>query len=146
MSSNPIRNILFISRCHNTYQRQLNLDEMLIPSEMMLISQICRQPGITQREILKNLGIDKSRVSHLLKNLEEKGYVRREPSEADARSIAVYPMENARRIYPHIRDNHLKFLERVLAGLDANEVQELTRLTEMIRKNAEEAIQEKRKP
>ncbi len=146
MSSNPIRNMLYISRCHNTFQRQRCVERNLIPSEMMLISTVCRQPGLSQREILQNLGIDKSRASHLLKELEVKGYVQRITAEQDARSIVVFPTEKALEVYPRIHENHEGFLHQALAGLSEKEILELTRLTEIIRKNAGEAIRERRNP
>lgn len=59
------------------------------------LTTLFRQPGISQEEMARQLSVNKSSVARQLAILEEKGYVRREPSETDRRLLLVYPTDKA---------------------------------------------------
>jgi MarR family transcriptional regulator for hemolysin len=67
------------------------------------ISNICRNPGISQEQLSKLIYINKSNVTRQLAALEQLGYITRKPSPADKRSLLVYPTSKAQEVYPYIQ-------------------------------------------
>ena len=102
----------------------------------MLLSQVCRQPGLNQEELTAELCLDKTTVAHRLMKLEEQGYVRREAPAEDGRCRLVYPTEKALEVYPRIRAAFDSFTAAILQGFSEEEQAELERLTERLRANA----------
>ena len=85
MHSRALGNILRICRCCQMYRRQALRDTDLHPAQHLLISHICRRPGLAQEELIAELYLDKTTVAHHLAKLEEKGFIERRVAEDDAR-------------------------------------------------------------
>ncbi|MGI6174477.1 MAG: MarR family winged helix-turn-helix transcriptional regulator [Christensenellales bacterium] len=140
MFSRILGNLLFIGRCLNTFQRQVPVDTELIPSQNILISYICRYPGCTAEDLIREYGLHKSRVARLMTVLEEGGYVTRAVSEKDARCRLLYPTEKALSIHPQLEAQYEFYTDEILTGLSAEETEALQNLTERIRENAAKLI------
>ncbi len=136
MQSRTLGNILSIGRCCRLYRAGSLGDTELRPAQQMLLSHVCRRPGLAQEELIAALGLDKTTVAHRLMKLEEQGYIRREAPAEDARCRLVYPTEKALAVYPRIRAAFERFTEGILTGLSESEQAELERLTELLRRNA----------
>lgn len=67
------------------------------------ISNVCRNPGISQDQLAKLIYINKSNVARQLAALEQLGFVTREPSPTDKRVLLVYPTQKAIDLYPYIQ-------------------------------------------
>ena len=69
-------------------------------AEYDLINLVRQNPGITQKELSRILGVDKSTVARQAANLEKKGYIERTENPADGffseESIAKWPNINDR--------------------------------------------------
>ncbi len=141
MFSRILGNLLFIGRCLNTFQRQAPVDTELIPSQNILISYICRCPGCTAEDLIREYGLHKSRVARLMTVLEKGGYVTRSVSEKDARCRLLYPTEKALSIYPQLEAQYEFYTDEILTGLLAEETEALQNLTERIRENAAKLIE-----
>ena len=102
----------------------------------MLLSLVCRRPGLAQEELISDLRLDKTTVAHQLTKLEEEGYIRREIPAEDGRCRRIYPTEKAEAVYPQIHEALESFTEAILAGLSESEQAELGRLTDHLRRNA----------
>ena len=63
-----------------------------------VLTAIAQQPGITQKELAENLGIQPASVSELLMKLERKGLILREKDEHDRRSIRVRLTEDGQKL------------------------------------------------
>ena len=136
MQSRALGNILRIGRCCKLYRQRALRDTDLHPAQHLLISYVCRRPGLAQEELISALYLDKTTVAHQLMKLEEQGYIRREAPAEDGRCRRVYPTEKAEAVYPRIHRVFEDFTEGILAGLSAEEQAELERLTERMRQNA----------
>ena len=66
------------------------------------LTRIARQPGISQDELARQLYKDKSVVARHLANLQQLGFIRREPSPTDRRVQQIYPTEKTDAILPRI--------------------------------------------
>ena len=136
MHSRTLGNILSIGRCCKVYRARALEDTALRPAQQMLLSFVCRQPGLAQEELISALRLDKTTVAHQLMKLEEEGYIHREVPAEDGRCRRVYPTEKAGAIYPRIHEAFERFTAAILAGLSEGEQAELERLTERLRGNA----------
>lgn len=136
MHSRVLGNILRIGRCCKLYRKQALRDTDLQPAQHLLISHICRRPGLAQEELIAELYLDKTTVAHQLMKLEEQGYIRREAAAEDGRCRRIYPTEKAVEIYPRVHGVFEEFTAGILAGLSEEEQQGLERLTEILRRNA----------
>ena len=136
MHSRVLGNILRIGRCCQMYRRQALRDTDLQPAQHLLISHICRRPGLAQEELIAELYLDKTTVAHQLMKLEEQGYIRREAAAEDGRCRRIYPTEKAAEVYPRVHGVFEDFTAGILDGLSEEEQEELERLTEILRRNA----------
>jgi DNA-binding MarR family transcriptional regulator len=72
-------------------QAQLNRDSALSGSEYAVLVALSHTPGgvLRARELIAELGWDRSRLSHLIKRMEKRGLVGREECSDDARGAMV---------------------------------------------------------
>lgn len=136
MHSRALHNILRIERCFQIFRRQQLRDIDATPVQQLLISCICRHPGMSQDEYAENLCLDKTTVAHHLLKLEKSGYVDRQVSPADGRARRVYPTQAALEVYPRIHASYETFTSALLTGLTQEDQRELTRLSEILYQNA----------
>ena len=99
-----IRDMLEISRCGVQY-RSDNLAQYGLKSiHASYLTEIASNPGISQDKLARIICINKSNVARQVAVLEEDGFVRRVPSEADKRVMELYPTEKTREILPRINE------------------------------------------
>ena len=136
MQSRALGNVLRIGRCFLLYRRRALKDTALSPAQSLIISHVCRRPGLAQESLTGELCLDKTTVAHQLMKLEEQGYIRREASAEDGRCRRIYPTEKAVEVYPRVHRVFEDFTAGILEGLTEEEQAELERLTEILRRNA----------
>ncbi len=136
MKNRALGNILRISRCFRLYCRRALGDTELKPAQQLMLSHICRRPGMAQEELSTVLILDKTTVAHQLLKLEAQGYLRRSPSPEDGRCRRVYPTEQGEAVYPRIREAFALFSEGLLSGLNPEEGEQLEHLSEKLLSNA----------
>ena len=99
-----IRDMLEISRCGVQYRAD-NLAQYGLKSiHASYLTEICANPGISQDRLAQLICINKSNVARQVAVLEEDGFVRRVPSEADKRVMELYPTEKTLELLPGISD------------------------------------------
>ncbi len=100
----------------------------LTPALFALLNVIAAREGAIQQELGSALGIDRSTMVALIDQLESAGLARRRPSATDrrAREIAITP--KGRRLLQRARGLISQVEDEVLAGLTADERNELLTL------------------
>ena len=79
-------------------------------TECFLIVEIGRKPGICIKELAGLLKIDKSGVSRSVEELVKKGFVTREPSKTDRRSVVLQLTESGKAGFEKIeKDMYIEF-------------------------------------
>ena len=79
-------------------------------SECFLIVEIGRQPGICIKDLAQILKLDKSGVSRSVEELVKKGYILRQPSEKDRRSVVLTLTKSGEERYNKIEaDMYIEF-------------------------------------
>ena len=104
-----LRQIGIIERCAILYRNQAFKEIGLNGCSHSYIINVCKNPGITQDMIAKNIHVNKSNVTRNLALLEELGYIYRQESSTDKRSILVYPTYKALEILPKVFEILHKF-------------------------------------
>ena len=79
-------------------------------AECFLVVEIGRKPGICIKELAEILKIDKSGVSRSVEELVKKGFVTREPSKTDRRSVVLKLTESGKARFEKIeKDMYIEF-------------------------------------
>ena len=123
-----IRDMLEISRCGVQYRADYLAPLGLKSIHASYLTQICANPGISQDRLARLICINKSNVARQVAVLEEDGFVRRVPSEADKRVMELYPTEKTLEILPQINQMLLCWENCITHDLSEEEKELLTAL------------------
>lgn len=77
--------------------------------------------GLTPAALMRSAMVTSGAITQRLDRLEERGLVRRSPSDADRRSILVQLTDAGRTLVDGTLPDHVATEERLLAGLDAEQ-------------------------
>ena len=118
---------------------QLQRDAGLHLFEYLALSWLSMVPGRTLRmsELASLTGGSVSRLSNVIKRLESRGYVRREPDAQDGRYINASLTDAGWDTVVDAAPGHVEAVrELVLAPLDCAQVEALARMGEHLRRRA----------
>lgn len=79
----------------------------------------------TQAAMAERLGLDRTVVTHLIDDLEQRGMVERRPDPADRRARRVIPTPAGRAAHARVAEQLAQVERSVLAGLDIDEADRL---------------------
>jgi DNA-binding MarR family transcriptional regulator len=112
------------------------------PGQYFLLSEVYDQEGLTQDELSRRVGVDKSNTSRALARLEGYGLVERRVSDSNYKEKQVYLTPKARVVEPEFRAVQHGWNNILLAGFSEEEKQVLfSGLTRML-ENAQAHIQD----
>lgn len=114
-----------IGQCHHPY-----------------ILLICREPGIPQEKISREICVNKSNVTRQLTALEEKGLIVRKQDGSDRRVWRVYPTEQMQQLLPAVRQVMGDWNEYLLEELSQEERELLVQALEKVTERANAAARE----
>lgn len=112
--------------------RQLVRDAGLSAAEYALLVPLSEAPGrrLRARELGSTVGWDRSRVSHQLSRMEQRGFVAREPCPDDARGSVVRLTRAGRSAIEAAAPNHVATVRRLF--LDPLSDEELDTLAALL--------------
>ena len=116
-----LKQIGIIERCAIMYRNQAFKEIGLNGCSHSYIINVCKNPGITQEALAKVIHVNKSNVTRNLVMLEALGYIYREESKTDKRSMLVYPTDKAWEVLPKIREILYKFDTEVTMAFTEDE-------------------------
>lgn len=102
------------------------------PGEYDFIHVVRHNPGVTQAQVCKKLGIDKGAAARQAKRLETKGYLRREQSPSDGRSSLLYATDKAQTLKRSKVMVETSFYEWLLEPLSEEDSKEFARLLDIL--------------
>lgn len=105
-----------------------------LPTWLVLLSLKAHQQG-TQRELAEAAGIRGATLTHHLNAMEAAGLLTRRPDPANRRAHIVELTEAGEALFCRLRGAAAAFDRRLCAGLTADELGELERLLERLRRN-----------
>ena len=97
------------------------------------LSLCVQYPNITQSELARMMGIERSGLVAIVDELEGKGYLRRVPVPRDRRVQALVPSAAGRKAYAEAIAAVRTHEDRLLAGMSADEKETLLDLLRKIR-------------
>ncbi|MBB5808811.1 DNA-binding MarR family transcriptional regulator [Saccharothrix ecbatanensis] len=100
----------------------------LAPGQEMLLGELWRHDGLSQRELVDRLGVEQSTVAKTVRRLEAGGFVRREPDARDGRVSRVLLADRGRDVRDAVERLWRKVDEEFGAGLDRGERERLVAL------------------
>lgn len=132
------RKILAIARCDTQYRTEKMAPFGLKSCHTSYLMQICANPGITQDRLAQLIFINKSNVARQAAFLEEEGYIRREPSQADRRAMELYPTEKALALLPQVKTILTDWERCITEGVTQEEMEIVTRVLSRMKDKAAE--------
>ncbi|WP_127532013.1 MarR family winged helix-turn-helix transcriptional regulator [Paenibacillus kobensis] len=69
-------------------------------SQLGVLMMLWEEQGVTQKQIVRVLGIQPASITFLLKGLEEKGLITREQDKTDTRVNRIYLTERGKQLQP----------------------------------------------
>jgi len=91
--------------------------------------------GITQKELSEHLYIGKSTTAKAIKNLVDRGYIRKEKDVKDKRSDRLYLTEKGREISPRIQQGFIEVVNVAMKDLSDEEIETSIKLLNKILNN-----------
>jgi DNA-binding MarR family transcriptional regulator len=101
------------------------------PGQFGVLQVVAANPGLSQSELAKAIGVDRSTVVAVIDRLEEQDLVVRAPSPTDRRSHALQLSETGRRLVEELVPRVRRHEERIAASLSPRE---RSRLIELLRR------------
>ncbi len=93
-----------VTSLYTPYLKELNLTY----TQYIVMLVLWEKDGVTVGEICKKLMLDNGTVSPLLKKMRTLGYLEKEPSKDDERSVLIYLTEQGRALQEQAKDIPVK--------------------------------------
>ena len=132
-----MRQISVTYRCAMRYRERELEDTGLAGFQTPYLMALYRHEGQTQEELARYLNVNKSSVARQLAQLEEQGYIRREPDPDDRRSLLVYTTDKADALQERIRRVLRDWSAYLTADLTEEERETLSLLMSRVAERAE---------
>lgn len=121
------------------YTKELKIYN-ITSSEYPVIFKLSCGDGITQDEIVNDLGIDKGAVARIIKSLMAKELIEKNRDKVDKRCNRIFLTEKGRQAIVPIKKSIKKWNNIVTKNMSYEEEKELKRLLSMAIKNIKEEI------
>lgn len=135
-----MRQISITYRCAMRFRESELADTGLAGCQTPYLTALYRQPGISQEELARQLNVNKSSVARQLAILEDKGYIRREPSVTDKRILLVYPTDEALEVKERLFRCYHDWNSYLTQDFTEEEQEVLSRLMARIAARAEDYV------
>lgn len=113
----------------------------ITPDQWIVLSYIWEKDGQTISELVKNSNKDFANVTRIINKLVKLGYVIKEHSKEDGRSVIVYATKEARILEERLNDCWMKSVSISMKGLSKEEQDYLLLLLDRIKVNSLEFLE-----
>lgn len=124
----PFKSISVLYRRSHVWLNAACAELGLTAAQAVVILIVCDFGTLTQDEITKRLGLDKSVVAKTLAKLEGSGFMERSTNARDKRTYDIHPTERAWTVYPQVKEQVDACFERMTRGMGEGDRAELRRL------------------
>lgn len=124
------------SRCFTLYRNNQLENEGINGYQHLYIIKICKNPGISQEQLVREIYVNKSSVTRQLSLLENNGFIRREPCKEDRRQLLVYPTQKAYDIFPKVVKVRDQWNDMLLEDFSEKEKETVFKMMEKIMEKA----------
>lgn len=124
----PFKSISVLYRKSHIWLNVACADLGLTAAQAVVILIVCDFGMLTQDEVTKRLGLDKSVIAKTLAKLEEAGFMERSTSARDKRTYDIRPTARALGVYPRVREHVDECFARMTGAMSEEERAEFRRL------------------
>jgi DNA-binding MarR family transcriptional regulator len=127
-----------IVRTSRQLRQEAAAETGLSPSTTAALATISRSGPLTPSELAELERVKRPSMTRTLGCLEREGLIERTPDPADGRSFLVAVNDAGRERLARLRRRKSAYLARRLRGLDADELETLTRAAELLERMRED--------
>ncbi len=124
----PFKSISILYRKSHIWLNNSCAPHNLTAAQAVIILIVCDFQELTQDEITKRLGLDKSVIAKTVSKLEERGYMVRTANAKDKRTYDIRPTEKAWQAYPFVQEQIDVCFQRMTQNMTDSERIEFKRL------------------
>ncbi|HYD80685.1 MAG TPA: MarR family transcriptional regulator [Paucimonas sp.] len=107
----------------------------LTAMEARALNFVARNPDSSQADLVQHSGRDKAQITRVIKQLEERGLLRRTARPDDRRSLRLSLTDEGRTAQKRVQQHRKRLAKSLMAGFDAGEREQAIRLLERLRSN-----------
>ncbi|GGF13741.1 MarR family transcriptional regulator [Halobacillus andaensis] len=109
----------------------------LAPEQNLIMMLLWEEDGLSQNQLAKQLNKDKTNIARMASNLEDKGFIKREGSQSDRRSLELYLTASGQQLKEKVLPVAENFNDIVCEGITEDELKQLDRLLTKMNQNIE---------
>lgn len=110
-------------------------------NEWRLLALVKARAPCRAGDVADLLAMDKSQTSRVIKSLLKKELIRNMPDPNDGRAVALRPTQKGAALYKEVFDEVMRSNERILAPLNAQEVEDLHRTLKKLIDHAQDLLE-----
>ena len=128
---NPFKAISILYRKSHIWLNNSCASYDLTAAQAAIILIVCDFEMLTQDEITKRLGIDKSVIAKTVAKMEKQGFLVRSTNKKDKRTYDISPTEKAWQAYPFVKEQIDVSFKRMTQKMTEEEREEFKRLLQL---------------
>lgn len=128
ITDSPFKSISILYRKSHIWLNNGCVQYSLTAAQAVVILIVCDFKVLTQDEITKRLGLDKSVIAKTVTKLEERGFLVRETNAKDKRTYNITPTEKAWEVYPFVKEQIDEGFIKMTSQMTDTEREEFKRL------------------
>ena len=117
----------------------------LTAAQVPVIILACKKPGISQNDVVEEVGLEKSVVAKTIGKLMDMGFLTRTQNAKDKRAFDLFPTEKAQEVYPVLVSQGKVCMELLTAGFSESEKALLSELLDRMVENTKTRFAEESK-
>lgn len=129
---NMLKTVELMRGVYHSLFKEYNISEPKF-SVLLLLSN--EKNGMALSDIGERLLVSRANITGLIDRMEKEELVEKRGNPLDKRSIKAHLTKKGRELFEEIRSPHMEFSEKMTAGLDEDEKEELNRLLEKIQRH-----------
>lgn len=124
----PFKSISILYRKSHIWLNNSCAQYALTAAQAVVILIVCDFKELTQDDITKRLGLDKSVIAKTVTKLEELGFLVRATNTRDKRTYLIQPTEKSWAVYPSVKEQIDVCFQRMTQAMTDDERAEFKRL------------------
>ena len=128
MMDSPFKSISILYRKSHIWLNDSCTPYDLTAAQAVVILMVCDFVILTQDDITKRLGLDKSVIAKTVTKLVERGFLIRRGNPKDKRTYTIQPTEKAWKVYPFVKEQIEICFRRMTQHMTDTEQAEFKRL------------------
>lgn len=128
ITESPFKTISILYRKSHIWFNNSCAQVSLTAAQAVIILIVCDYNVLTQDDITKRLGLDKSVIAKTVVKLEKRGFLNRTINAKDKRTYDIRPTEQAHKVYPFVKEQIDDCFQRMTQKMTESEKDEFKRL------------------